>query len=826
MPHIEYAGVPLLLEDPDHVFQTWLDRTLPLKDLNIFSGPSTFAAEGRNRTRQELLPRTDNHAIPNVALPTPNYSMYRPPRWKINSLWWPTGAARHSIGLFLATDAELEAIQYLLKKSSSNTADLIIAENAEAVYGDRNYLKFNGMTMLPPTPLTAPTQQEGTIWQTTAQSQIARDGIVPRVWLLTLVDDRYFWPNRTTGNFSLTTSDTWDTVIDTLASRLGITIVYDPVDSVYGKPDITEVSRSWDNSATLLDAVAHTLGRRVVFTPWGHHSLLSASDSTLTIAYNASDDPQVLGGGSTDSLAEDLPWQHAIYPEQVDVVFPVRNWFQRTIDYPKYFSSVASDFLDSPQTNATVKRIYTTALADYSGFDDGGDTSEYLTNDPANLTDMEALAEQIASDFYNYIAVPQDFTIPSLWDWELSGFDDYVWWHFAAQREHCREIETLPEDPGYDCYTRVVSHAPDFGVSSQLSQLLDPVPAVWIGECTGTEWSILALDTRDATDGLLLGDKTGEVAVIYGSCFQVGTSTTSYDPGQAIHVPVSFFVADCNDDACGGTGGSGGAEVCHFTLTADLSLSATTAAATIVTSTGSTTGSITVTDSEAKFSALTGYKGYAVKLGTAWEILEIEGHVRFADFTAVDDSDCDTEVILCDSDELYGNAPNGYDYGTALTDVNVYKTSFGGTEPYPQINQGDKLRAIWDEVNSQWKLWWYSGLHITVVGTAASVYTEEDDLITINLTAGQKLVNGWRVPTGTTLSVANDPPSRMTSGDTVYARYNHQVSGKWDLGDAGNFLHHLRGVGSFDAAEGQLLWHDASGTPKWTTAAVVEITLI
>lgn len=230
------------------------------------------------------------------------------------------------------------------------------------------------------------------------------------------------------------------------------------------------------------------------------------------------------------------------------------------------------------------------------------------------------------------------------------------------------------------------------------------------------------------------------------------------------------------------TGGDG-CEIVHFTLTADLDLSATTAAATVIDSTGSTTGSITVTDSEAKFAALIGYKGYAVQIDTAWEILELEGPARFADAHATASSTRADDTITCTLDYLWGNPPNGKD-PASLTSVTVYKLPDHDLTIY----NGDKLRAIWNEDRGRWELFWYSGLRLTVKGTVyyAAVGITSSTFQIENIS----LVNGWRLPGTSPLTVTNDPPLSAAVGETIYARFNITRNASpdscWDTGDSGN----------------------------------------
>src|SRR5690349_13875109 len=79
---ISFAGVDLLLEDPDGDVQAWFDHWLDLDDNRMVAAwPSGVWNKSGN-------------------IPLPNYS--RPLRPKLNTWYRPVGASRWSFGLFLA----------------------------------------------------------------------------------------------------------------------------------------------------------------------------------------------------------------------------------------------------------------------------------------------------------------------------------------------------------------------------------------------------------------------------------------------------------------------------------------------------------------------------------------------------------------------------------------------------------------------------------------------------------------------------------------------------------------------------------------------------
>ena len=276
--------------------------------------------------------------------------------------------------------------------------------------------------------------------------------------------------------------------------------------------------------------------------------------------------------------------------------------------------------------------------------------------------------------------------------------------------------------------------------------------------------------------------------------------------------------------------GSSMVDVIHFTLTADLSLATTSAAATITSSTIGSSGSTTVYDEEAKFSALTGYKGYAYDDGTQYRILTMEGPARFADFEATADSSTSSETITGDIEHLWGNPPNGK-APASETGVTVYKTPVddNATARYAPIRDGDKFRAAWDEDEGKWKLFWYPGLRITVRKSTTAGVTSGT---TFTLT-DPELVNGLFLPKGDITvqrevnSAGPDIYKSAGSPGYLYARYNASVGTtpdtNWDAGDAGNYLWLLQGIGSYDPSKTQVILQDADDDPEWTDTEEIDV---
>lgn len=420
---ISYAGVSLVLEDPDREYQQWLERALSLKDLNWFGPEPLHYREGRDRPR-------GNHKS-RVGLAVPNW-IHRPPRWRLNTLWWPcTGAARFAQGLFLASDTQMSTI--LSSLDADGAAVLEITD-------EQNGTVSTLMHLLPARRANSPlTGLNG--------------------WILPLVDERYWWQWLDSGNLEVACDDAWTVVINALQTRLGVTINYaSSILSNYFGPDPVELTRRHENAAVLLDAVAACLGTRVVRRFDGAVILQDFDSAASVVAVNLSGltPYATLAGGAA------FEPESANYPNEVKVVFP------RCInDIPQSDGDVytvtraASLYSVVNMTPGTTKVFYTTAPADF--------TAGLST--PANIADMTTLADKIADDYYASLGKHYDHAFDGVYAWTPNAYDDWVWVQYGNLYEIDAQGAARRDfffDDDYQASTRVCSLPYDFGVCELL----------------------------------------------------------------------------------------------------------------------------------------------------------------------------------------------------------------------------------------------------------------------------------------------------------------------------------------------------------------------
>ena len=438
---LRYAGVPLLVEDPGFDFQVWLEQSLSMQGLSLFGEAE---AQGRNRPRGVFLGREENQSAPQVGLPKFNYTSNTPAEWKLNTLWWPTGAMRHSIGLFLVDNDSFKEINSTVK-SGSGKADLEIGEE------DGEVVTFKSMYMLPPHRIT---------------------GGAEELWLLCLVDQRYFWPLRSTQDLSVTTSTTWDSLLSTVTNLLGASSVFwDTIDPTYANPSPDELSRKYENAALLLDAIAASLGKRVALAPSGHLHIKSAtSDKDAFDTAVAGIGEMPAAGGEKNGCGS--------APETIAVTFPKvlasGEYFTDGSVYGVDISPSLSDLTCQPSIISGARKVFhSTAPARYQA-----------SNDPLpiNYIALMQLAQKIANDHLQWTTFGYDQRYVGIIDWRPTGYDDYVIWSAGSQHrpENSLLIRELgPDKEGrdvwrsmlqdYDFSTRMVSQPANIAVSTQLS---------------------------------------------------------------------------------------------------------------------------------------------------------------------------------------------------------------------------------------------------------------------------------------------------------------------------------------------------------------------
>lgn len=243
----------------------------------------------------------------------PHYS-----KLQLGQLYWPTGAARFGAGFFLVSSDFLEKLpKYDITgagdaedtvgglRSTVNYMHRYEAKNLDLVEGDKPLQAK--LWMLPPRPLFQQRRVPSGLSENVARIPYSH---LNGIWVLPLVDARYWWRNFTTGDFQLPSCATWETLFKTIFKKLGYTdaqITIDPISVDYLFPhSVLRSASQFTDVTTLLDTIAYSCGTRVILNYDGTVRVMNAQKSFEedSTRYSTSNTQKSGGFGSLISTAK------------------------------------------------------------------------------------------------------------------------------------------------------------------------------------------------------------------------------------------------------------------------------------------------------------------------------------------------------------------------------------------------------------------------------------------------------------------------------------------------------------------------------------------
>lgn len=214
---LTYGGIPLAL--PTDEIHGWIAENISYRDLPIF----TYRAfPGKNLT--------------GLTVPTGFFPMKAV---RLNRLYWYTGASRWGYGHFLCSRDQLQQIQTLAMGSDcSKMVPLPLAMDDS-----------NGGKIAPSLYLA---------------DQTALSGIrgVNGMYMITLVDPRYYWWFVPTPDFGIGPTTTWDSLFAACQTKLGSSIARDTIPASYLQPS-PMLNLKYETLPLVLDAIAANVGQRI-----------------------------------------------------------------------------------------------------------------------------------------------------------------------------------------------------------------------------------------------------------------------------------------------------------------------------------------------------------------------------------------------------------------------------------------------------------------------------------------------------------------------------------------------------------------------------------
>jgi hypothetical protein len=228
---LSYAGIDLII--PTAELAAWIEANISPSDVYEFA---YRAWPGINLTGMAF----------------PEWMGRRPV--KLNTLYWPTGASRWAVGHFLCSEQQLALIRPQLLTTTTDTSPITKTAPAPLIIKSEPFTPATTvgtlMWMLPPRPLAQIVGLNG-------------------FYLITLVDDRYYWWSISTGKLQITEGTTlWVTLFQSLVDAIEAVFpasfgTSDPFPDVYLKPS-REFTVPYEVMPIVLDAVLYNVGLRLV----------------------------------------------------------------------------------------------------------------------------------------------------------------------------------------------------------------------------------------------------------------------------------------------------------------------------------------------------------------------------------------------------------------------------------------------------------------------------------------------------------------------------------------------------------------------------------
>lgn len=463
---IKYAGVPLTLSTPQ--IERWVSDNLDLSDWLIGFADERFIDRKLAWRRQRPMPQP-----------------------RIGCLHWPAGASRWATGWFLASESQLSSILEVVGVSEptaqafqigSSTAVAGFDTGGEAAEGTYRLIETD-LFLLPPIALAY------------------TGGARKNLYLLPLVDERYFWNNEiNTDGLSVwdATDDrwgNWTTLKDLFVDAMGIDISLGT--SIVSEWQFYDKQAFWhdpkrkDRRASLpmlLDAYAANIGRTVVRQFDGSVGINSIDSAATTHTVNLKNFAKLRRAG-TDVFGAANPMSPAIttpnfaglrglaVPASVIVTFPKTD---RNTGFEARGTSQEDCWYESEVTLASLSLadFSSGSIADYKRLIVDSASAMYandenFSGDPTNKTALDALAIKIATDFYKRLTYSMDSTFNGVCRFIVNAAYDSI--EVVYRKSDCStRVRSEPLNNYPDCFQHQVENS------------LDPVGDYQVVTLTGT----------------------------------------------------------------------------------------------------------------------------------------------------------------------------------------------------------------------------------------------------------------------------------------------------------------------------------------------------
>ncbi len=459
---IKYAGIALCLDTPE--LSTFVDSKIPLRRHLVES--SRFYPSGSPWAWLETFD-----------IPFP----------EIGTLYWPNTASRWAVGRFLAHRSMVDSIVetvYQVDNVNSDlgqpiSATLQLGFDGEASPTDPitinapianpNLVKAK-MFMLPPLPLAFTKGPDD-------------------LFLLTLVDERYYWRWLELPDFMKQLTQCgkarqtipWDTVIEDLKTVLeafrGTDFqVPQQLEDDYLEADPWTIFRDPQESKPrtfpeIMDMVAWNLGRTVTVDYDSQVFMYSFDESDLF----HQDDLKAFGGLKTRAAGWDI--SDSVFPSAISSIIPEKISFSFSEYHAIYgLRTVCTDDEgkeeivktlkealgedNGPERNkglsGTVMQVNSSAwrLKGDGDLDDAGGDGGFDLEDE-NFTKLDELSDRLTKDIFDRLSRSFDISMNSIQNFGQNGLIGITEFHYSGSRQECyTRVRSFP----WNAYPEVFNH--------------------------------------------------------------------------------------------------------------------------------------------------------------------------------------------------------------------------------------------------------------------------------------------------------------------------------------------------------------------------------
>lgn len=229
----------------------------------------------------------------------------------IGSLFWPVGASRWSIGLFLATSSQLEGFLEVeeakeplkgireLTLDDPEASDLHLITKKSLVMRTHPNVEDEFLTtdlwMLPPRPLSQ-------VFYTSEEEQkifkYPKDHL-NGLWLITLVDDRYWWWTKRIKKLTTPLCASWKDLLVGILEECEIPYgdLENPHKDYCFAPKAMRSLVNETNVPVLLDIIGHSINQKICMGYDGKVFTESAENSRLTLDSELETYDKIISGG-------------------------------------------------------------------------------------------------------------------------------------------------------------------------------------------------------------------------------------------------------------------------------------------------------------------------------------------------------------------------------------------------------------------------------------------------------------------------------------------------------------------------------------------------